>query len=125
MGCQWQEYLDFVAGIAVCNWTLPSAGNCHCKGTARKLNACFQFIYTEPQAHWQIAGYNSFADKVFFAIVARKQRSGNKAGAKYAHENMGPDKFELITMKDSFMAGLWPQLRPPDRKIPIWIYAAS
>ncbi len=46
---------------------------------------------------------NSFADKVFFCNSgAEANEAAIKLARKYAHENLGGDKFELITMKDSF-----------------------
>jgi len=46
---------------------------------------------------------HSFADKVFFCNSgAEANEAAIKLARKYAHENMGPEKFELITMKDSF-----------------------
>ncbi len=100
-----KEYLDFVAGIAVCN-----LGHSHprviaaVKEQLESLTHVSNLYYTEPQA--QLAKLlidNSFADKVFFCNSgAEANEAAIKLARKYAHENMGPDKFELITMKDSF-----------------------
>jgi predicted acetylornithine/succinylornithine family transaminase len=100
-----KEYLDFASGIAVCN-----LGHSHpqviaaVKEQIEKLTHVSNLYYMEPQA--QVAKLlvdNSFADKVFFCNSgAEANEAAIKLARKYAHENMGPDKFELITMKDSF-----------------------
>jgi acetylornithine/N-succinyldiaminopimelate aminotransferase len=100
-----KEYLDFVAGIAVC-----SLGHSHPKVVAalkeqvEKLTHVSNLYYTEPQARLaKLLVDNSFADKVFFCNSgAEANEAAIKLARKYAHENLGGDKFELITMKDSF-----------------------
>ncbi|MEN6623960.1 MAG: acetylornithine transaminase, partial [Smithella sp.] len=100
-----KEYLDFVAGIAVC-----SLGHTHPKVVAalkeqvEKLTHVSNLYYTEPQARLaKLLTANSFADKVFFCNSgAEANEAAIKLARKYAHENFGNDKFELITMKDSF-----------------------
>ena len=100
-----KEYLDFVAGIAVCN-----LGHSHpqviatVKEQLENLTHVSNLYYTEPQAQLaKLLVYNSFADKVFFCNSgAEANEAAIKLARKYTHENMGPDKFELITMKDSF-----------------------
>jgi len=100
-----KEYLDFVAGIAVCN-----LGHTHqrvveaIREQLEKLTHVSNLYYTEPQAQLaKLLVDHSFADKVFFCNSgAEANEAAIKLARKYAHENMGPDKFELITMKDSF-----------------------
>ena len=100
-----KEYLDFVAGIAVC-----SLGHSHpqvinaVKDQLDKLTHVSNLYYTEPQAQLaKLLVDHSFADKVFFCNSgAEANEAAIKLARKYAHENMGADKFELITMKDSF-----------------------
>ncbi|MGA2780298.1 MAG: acetylornithine transaminase [Smithella sp.] len=100
-----KEYLDFAAGIAVCN-----LGHSHpqviaaVKEQIENLTHVSNLYYTEPQAQLaKLLVDNSFADKVFFCNSgAEANEAAIKLARKYAHENMGPDKFELITMKDSF-----------------------
>ncbi|MBN1473623.1 MAG: acetylornithine transaminase [Syntrophaceae bacterium] len=100
-----KEYLDFVAGIAVCN-----LGHSH-PGVIAALNEQLQKLmhvsnlyYIEPQAQLaKLLVDNSFADKVFFCNSgAEANEAAIKLARKYAHENLGGEKFELITMKDSF-----------------------
>jgi predicted acetylornithine/succinylornithine family transaminase len=100
-----REYLDFAAGIAVCN-----LGHSHPRIIAAvseqmgKLTHVSNLYYTEPQTRLaKMLVDNSFADKVFFCNSgAEANEAAIKLARKYAHENMGPDKFELITMKESF-----------------------
>jgi acetylornithine/N-succinyldiaminopimelate aminotransferase len=100
-----KEYLDFVSGIAVC-----SLGHSHPKVVAalkeqvEKLTHVSNLYYIEPQARLaRLLTDNSFADKVFFCNSgAEANEAAIKLARKYAHENLGEDKFELITMKDSF-----------------------
>jgi len=100
-----KEYLDFVAGIAVC-----SLGHSHpriiaaIKDQVDRLTHVSNLYYTEPQARLaKLLVDNSFADKVFFCNSgAEANEAAIKLARKYAHENLGEDKFELITMKDSF-----------------------
>jgi acetylornithine/N-succinyldiaminopimelate aminotransferase len=100
-----KEYLDFVAGIAVC-----SLGHSHPKVVeairrqVEILTHVSNLYYIEPQIRF--AGMlveNSFADKVFFCNSgAEANEAAIKLARKYAHENMGGNKYELITMTDSF-----------------------
>jgi acetylornithine/N-succinyldiaminopimelate aminotransferase len=100
-----KEYLDFVAGIAVCN-----LGHSHpnvitaVKEQLEKLSHVSNLYYTEPQAQLaKLLVENSFADKVFFCNSgAEANEAAIKLARKFAHENLGGDKFELITMKNSF-----------------------
>ena len=100
-----REYLDFAAGIAVCN-----LGHSHPRIIAAvseqlgKLTHVSNLYYTEPQTRLaKMLVDHSFADKVFFCNSgAEANEAAIKLARKYAHENMGPDKFELITMKESF-----------------------
>ncbi len=100
-----KEYLDFVAGIAVCN-----LGHSHpnvvkaIKKQVKNLTHVSNLYYTQPQG--EVAALltkHSFADKVFFCNSgAEANEAAIKLARKYAHDNLGADKYELITMKDSF-----------------------
>ena len=100
-----KEYLDFVAGIAVC-----SLGHSHPKVTeaikkqVEILTHVSNLYYIEPQIHLaRMLVENSFADKVFFCNSgAEANEAAIKLARKYAYENMAGGKYELITMKDSF-----------------------
>jgi acetylornithine/N-succinyldiaminopimelate aminotransferase len=100
-----REYLDFVAGLAVC-----SLGHCHPKvvqaiqDQAEKLIHVSNLYYIEPQI--QLASLlckNSFADKVFFCNSGGEANEGAiKLARKYAKEKMVGDQYEIITMERSF-----------------------
>jgi len=100
-----KEYLDFVAGIAVC-----SLGHSHPKVAAaiqrqvEILTHVSNLYYIEPQINVaRILVENSFADRVFFCNSgAEANEAAIKLARKYAYENMAGEKYELITMKDSF-----------------------
>ncbi|HET6462077.1 MAG TPA: acetylornithine transaminase [Syntrophales bacterium] len=100
-----KEYLDFVAGIAVC-----SLGHSHpkvieaIKKQVEILTHVSNLYYIEPQIHMaRMLVENSFADKVFFCNSgAEANEAAIKLARKYAYENMTGGKYELITMKDSF-----------------------
>ena len=100
-----KEYLDFVAGIAVC-----SLGHSHpkvveaIKKQVEILTHVSNLYYSEPQIRFaRMLVENSFADKVFFCNSgAEANEAAIKLARKYAHENMAGGKYELITMLDSF-----------------------
>ena len=100
-----KEYLDFVAGIAVC-----SLGHSHpkvaeaIKRQVEILTHVSNLYYIEPQIHVaRMLVENSFADKVFFCNSgAEANEAAIKLARKCAHENMAGEKYELITMQDSF-----------------------
>ncbi|MCE5336033.1 MAG: aspartate aminotransferase family protein [Desulfobacteraceae bacterium] len=100
-----KEYLDFLAGIAVC-----SLGHCHPEVTraivenAGKLVHVSNLFYTYPQV--QLAAELtrlSFADKVFFCNSgAEANEAAIKLARKYSRDRFGPDRFHVVTMKNSF-----------------------
>jgi len=100
-----KEYLDFVAGIAVC-----SLGHSHpvvveaIKRQVETLMHVSNLYYIEPQINFaRRLVENSFADKVFFCNSGAEANEGAiKLARKYAFENMAPGCCELITMNDSF-----------------------
>jgi len=100
-----KEYLDFVAGIAVC-----SLGHSHpkvveaIKKQVEILTHVSNLYHIEPQILYaRMLMENSFANKAFFCNSgAEANEAAIKLGLKYAYENMGKGKYELITMKDSF-----------------------
>ena len=100
-----KEYLDFVAGLAVCN-----LGHCHprvvkaIQDQATKLIHVSNFYYIEPQI--QLASLlckHSFADKVFFCNSGAEANEGAmKLARKYAKGKIGADRYEIITLERSF-----------------------
>lgn len=99
-----KEYLDFLAGIAVC-----SLGHSNPKVTAaiRKqagiLGHTSNLYYNGIQAQVaKILVENSFAEKAFFCNSgAEANEAAIKLARKYGHEKMG-GKYEIITMLNSF-----------------------
>ncbi len=100
-----KEYTDFLAGIAVNN-----LGHCHprvviaLQKQAQKLIHVSNYFHIEPQIKLaKMLVQNSFADRVFFCNSgAEANEAAIKLARKYAKENLGPDKFEIITALNSF-----------------------
>ncbi len=100
-----REYLDFLAGIAVCN-----LGHCRPEITrvlseqADTLVHVSNLFYTRPQV--DVAAELTrlcFADKVFFSNSgAEANEAAIKLARKYSNDKYGPGRFHVITMKDSF-----------------------
>ncbi len=96
-----KEYLDFLAGIAVC-----ALGHCHpgvseaiCK-QANELVHVSNLFYTKPQIELaQLLVENSFADRVF---LANSGAEANEAAIKLARIHSAPGKFEVISLLGSF-----------------------
>ena len=103
--CDGKEYLDLVAGIAVC-----SLGHSHPRVNAAikeqldKLSHVSNLYYTEPQIRLaQLLTDNSFADRVFFCNSgAEANEAAIKLARKFAHDHLSGSKYELITMRNSF-----------------------
>ena len=100
-----KEYLDFVAGLAVCN-----LGHCHPKvvgaiqDQSRRLLHVSNFYHIEPQIELaKLLCENSFADRIFFCNSgAEANEAAMKLAKKYAKDTGHADKFEIISMKRSF-----------------------
>jgi len=100
-----REYLDFVAGIAVCN-----LGHCHprvveaLREQAGKLLHVSNLYYTQPQVELaQRICQHSFGTKVFFCNSgAEADEAAIKLARKYAKLRWGPERYEIITMYNSF-----------------------
>ena len=95
------EYLDFLAGIAVC-----SLGHCHpevtraiCEQAGRLLHVSNLF-HTKPQTELaELLVRNSFADRVFFGNSGAE---ANEAAIKLARIHSGENRFEIISLSGSF-----------------------
>ena len=100
-----KEYLDFVAGLAVCN-----LGHCHPKVVkaiqeqAERLIHVSNFYYIQPQIELaSLLCKHSFAEKVFFCNSGAEANEGAiKLARKYAKEKMEGDRYEILTMDRSF-----------------------
>jgi acetylornithine aminotransferase len=100
-----KEYLDFLAGIAVCN-----LGHCHpdvaaaISRNAEKLIHVSNLFYTYPQVELAAELTRlSFADKVFFSNSgAEANEAAIKLARKYSRESFGPGRSHIISMNGSF-----------------------
>ena len=100
-----RRYLDLGGGIAVC-----CLGHAHPEITralveqSSKLIHVSNLYYTEPQVKLAKALVDhSFAKKVFFCNSgAEANEAAIKLARRYAHEKYGPDRYEIITMLQSF-----------------------
>lgn len=100
-----EEYLDFTAGIAVCN-----LGHCHpalikvLKDQAEKLWHTSNLYYTEPQARLAKRLVElTFGERVFFANSgAEAVEAALKLARRYAFETFGEKKYKFIALENSF-----------------------
>jgi acetylornithine aminotransferase len=100
-----REYLDFVAGIAV-----NALGHAHpdlvaaIQKQAQQLLHASNLYYTEPQTKLAKALVeHSFAGKVFFCNSgAEANEAAIKLARRYAHQKYGAERYEIITMLQSF-----------------------
>ena len=98
-------YLDFIAGIAVCNLghAHPAVGRALCD-QSDVLWHVSNLYYTVPQtelAAWLID--HSFADRVFFCNSgAEANEAAIKLCRKYFYDQGEKDRFRIITMGQSF-----------------------
>ncbi|MBW8005777.1 MAG: acetylornithine transaminase [candidate division NC10 bacterium] len=100
-----KEYLDFVAGIAVC-----ALGHCHpavvqaVQAQAAKLLHVSNLYYIEPQIRLaELLCEHTFADRVFFCNSgAEANEAAIKLVRKYAKEHRSPERTEIITMEGGF-----------------------
>lgn len=100
-----KEYLDFVAGIAVCSLGHSSPVVCRAlKEQCEKLVHVSNLYYTEPQTDLaQMLVEHSFADRVFFCNSgAEANEAAIKLARKYSMEKFGPDRHVIISMHNSF-----------------------
>jgi acetylornithine/N-succinyldiaminopimelate aminotransferase len=100
-----RSYLDFVAGIAVCNLghAHPAVSKALCD-QSKILVHVSNLYYTMPQtelAAWLVD--HSFADRVFFCNSgAEANEAAIKLARKYFKERGEPDRYRIISMIQSF-----------------------
>jgi acetylornithine aminotransferase len=102
---QGNAYIDFIAGIAVCN-----LGHAHPRLAAVLAEQAdilwhvSNLFYTEPQA--RLAAFlttHSFADRVFFANSgAEANEAAIKLARKYFKDKNEPGRFRIVCMRQSF-----------------------
>ena len=100
-----KEYLDFVGGVAV-----NILGHCHprvvvaIQKQAQRLLHVSNYYYIEPQVKLaKLLVEHSFADKAFFCNSgAEANEAAIKLARKYSKEQISPERYEIITAKNSF-----------------------
>lgn len=100
-----KEYMDFGAGISVNN-----LGHCHpavvaaIKNQAETMIHCSNLYWSEPQ--YDVAAYltkYSGLDRVFFCNSGAEANEGAiKLARKYLYDKGEGDKYEIVTMRQSF-----------------------
>ena len=100
-----KEYLDFLAGIAVCG--LGHANPLISEAISRQAETLMHvsnIYHIEPQIRCAaLLVENSFADKVFFCNSgAEANEAAIKLARKYAHDNIDAGRHRIVTMKNSF-----------------------
>jgi acetylornithine/N-succinyldiaminopimelate aminotransferase len=100
-----KAYIDFTSGIGV-----NSLGFCNTEwveavcNQARTLNHTSNLYYTEPGAQlaYRLCGLSGM-NKVFFSNSgAEANECAIKAARKYSFDKYGADRYEIITLKNSF-----------------------
>ncbi|MBI4798979.1 MAG: aspartate aminotransferase family protein [Desulfarculus sp.] len=108
-GCQLTDedgktYLDFLAGIAVCNLghAHPGVAQAICN-QALKLTHVSNLFYTQPQARVaELLVKHSFADQVFFSNSGAEANEGALKLARLWGKEKLNGAFTVITMQGSF-----------------------
>jgi len=100
-----KEYIDFVAGIAVCS--LGHSSPVVTKALAeqsKELVHVSNLYYTVPQTKLaRLLVENSFADRAFFCNSgAESNEAAIKLARRYSNEKYGPNRNTIITMENSF-----------------------
>ncbi len=100
-----REYLDFVAGLAVCNLghAHPAIAQAASDQLTRLVHVS-NLYYTTPMVELaeELVGL-SFADRVFFCNSGAEAMEGAiKLCRRYARERFGPGKHKIVCMQDSF-----------------------
>lgn len=100
-----KKYLDFVTGLAV-----TSLGHAHPE-IVQVIKDQADLIIHSSNLYWipnqvklaKLLTENSFADKVFFCNSGAEANEGAiKLARKYAKQNYGQDKYQIISLKNSF-----------------------
>ncbi len=100
-----KEYLDFVAGIAVCalGHSAPLVSRV-LQEQSKELVHVSNLYYTKPQVELaELLVKHSFADRVFFCNSgAEANEAAIKLARRYSKEKFGPGRHRIITMEGSF-----------------------
>lgn len=100
-----KEYLDFVAGIAVCalGHSSPLVTQA-LEEQSRRLVHVSNLYYTRPQVELaKLLVESSFADRVFFCNSgAEANEAAIKLARRFSREKFGPGRHTIISMQGSF-----------------------
>jgi acetylornithine/N-succinyldiaminopimelate aminotransferase len=100
-----REYLDFVAGLAVCNLghAHPAIAQAASEQLCRLVHVS-NLYYTTPMVELaEELVCLSFADRVFFCNSGTEAMEGAiKLCRRYANERFGPERHKIICMQNSF-----------------------
>jgi acetylornithine/N-succinyldiaminopimelate aminotransferase len=100
-----KEYLDFVAGIAVCalGHSSPVVSKALAE-QAKTLVHVSNLYYTKPQIELaRLLVENSFAGRAFFCNSgAEANEAAIKLARKYSKEKFGPGRYTIVSMHNSF-----------------------
>ncbi|MBW1721911.1 MAG: acetylornithine transaminase [Deltaproteobacteria bacterium] len=100
-----KEYIDFVAGIAVCSLghSSPLVSDV-LERQSRELIHVSNLYYTGPQVELaELLVKHSFADRVFFCNSgAEANEAAIKLARRYSREKFGPGRHRILTMEGSF-----------------------
>ena len=100
-----KEFIDFVAGIAVCALGHSSSVVTEALSRqSRELVHVSNLYYTKPQVELaRVLVENSFADRVFFCNSgAEANEAAIKLARKYSHDRFGDGRHVIISMANSF-----------------------
>lgn len=100
-----KKYLDFFSGLAVNNLGHAPAAVVKTIATqARELMHVSNVFHTQPQGDLaKLLVDHSFGDRIFFCNSGAEANEGAvKLARKWAKKKYGPQKFEVITMRNSF-----------------------
>jgi acetylornithine/N-succinyldiaminopimelate aminotransferase len=102
---QGREYLDFVAGLAVCNLghAHPAVAQAASEQLCRLVHVS-NIYYTTPMVELaETLVCLSFADRVFFCNSGAEAMEGAiKLCRRYARERFGPGRHKIVCMRNSF-----------------------
>jgi len=100
-----KEYLDFLAGIAVCSLghSSPLVSSVLQKQSQTLVHVS-NLYYTRPQAELaKLLVENSFADRVFFCNSgAEANEAAIKLARRYSREESSPQRHVIVSMENSF-----------------------
>jgi acetylornithine/N-succinyldiaminopimelate aminotransferase len=100
-----RRYLDFLAGIAVCNLGHARHDIADAiAAQAKKLMHISNLFHMEPQIKAaEFLVEHSFGEKVFFCNSGAEANEGAiKLARRYSWKKYGPERYEIIVMENSF-----------------------